>query len=121
MRCYGDKPLSFLAMNPGGGIPVAKINGRIMTESRDILAAIEGAFPEQRPLQPAPGSSAAAVAQPLYRLERELFSCWFRWLTGTYFNLYISIYTCTYVYACMYVCSFLQQRNQLYNQLYKHI
>jgi glutathione S-transferase len=83
MRCYGDKPLSFLAMNPGGGIPVAKINGRIMTESRDILAAIEGAFPEQRPLQPVPGSSAATVAQPLYRLERELFSCWFRWLTGT--------------------------------------
>ena len=34
MRCYGEKPRSFLSINPSGGIPVANIRGSIITESK---------------------------------------------------------------------------------------
>ena len=32
MRCYGDKPQSFMKMNPSGGIPVAIVKVRIGEE-----------------------------------------------------------------------------------------
>lgn len=52
MSCYGDKPASFLRMNPSGGIPVATIKGRTLSESNDIMAMLEEAFPQHRPLLP---------------------------------------------------------------------
>lgn len=79
MNCYGDKPAWFWAMQPSGGIPVAKLDGRVITESNEILMAIERGFPDSRPLLPADD----ARVQPLLRLERELFSSWFRWLTSS--------------------------------------
>ena len=34
MRCYGEKPRSFYALNPSGGIPVAIIRGKVIAESK---------------------------------------------------------------------------------------
>lgn len=34
MRCFGEKPSSFYKINPSGGIPVARIKGRIISESK---------------------------------------------------------------------------------------
>ena len=84
MNCYGDKPPWFWAMQPSGGIPVAKLGSEVIRESNDIIMAIERAFPE-RPLIPSAESEpdAHARVQPLLSLERELFSSWFRWLTSS--------------------------------------
>ena len=84
MNCYGDKPAWFWAMQPSGGIPVAKIDGQVIRESNDIVMALERAFPEQ-PLLPNPANDPEGHArvQPLLSLERELFSMWFRWLTSS--------------------------------------
>ena len=83
MNCYGEKPPSFWQMQPSGGIPVAVLDGAIIRESNDILLAIERAFPELRPLLPTESDAAYARVNPLLRLERELFSAWFRWLTSS--------------------------------------
>ncbi|KOO32848.1 glutathione s-transferase [Chrysochromulina tobinii] len=84
MNCYGDKPAWFWAMQPSGGIPVAKLDGQVIRESNDIIMAIERAFPEH-PMLPNEAylPDQAARTQPLFRLERELFNAWFRWMTSS--------------------------------------
>ena len=84
MNCYGDKPAWFWAMQPSGGIPVAKIDGRVIRESNDIIQVIEDTFPDHKPMLPTEASDPEAFrrARPLLGLERELFSAWFRWLTS---------------------------------------
>jgi len=69
-------------MQPSGGIPVAKLDGDVIRESNDILAAIEDAFPE-RPLIPPASDPTRVRVTPLLQLERQLFSAWFRWLTSS--------------------------------------
>ena len=81
MRCYGDKPASFLKIQPGGQIPVVIINGRVYGQSNDILLALES-LSSKKSLNPP--SSLQAQAQQLYRLERQLFSAWMGWLTSGY-------------------------------------
>mmetsp|Transcript_30917 Transcript_30917/g.91861 ORF Transcript_30917/g.91861 Transcript_30917/m.91861 type:complete len:474 (-) Transcript_30917:252-1673(-) len=78
MNCYGDKPAWFWAIQPSGGIPVAKLDGQVIRESNDIIMAVEEAFPD-RPLLP----QGDPRVRPLLSLERELFSAWFRWLTSS--------------------------------------
>jgi len=80
MRCYGDKPASFLKMQPGGQIPVAIINGRVYGQSNDILQALEGLPQSKRSLSPP--ANLQSQAQQLYTLERQLFSGWMGWLTS---------------------------------------
>ena len=82
MNCYGSKPPAFLAIQPSGGIPVARLDGQTIRESNDILQAIEDAFPE-RPLIPPQGDPRSARVRPLLTLERQLFSAWFGWLTSS--------------------------------------
>ena len=41
MRCYGDKPPSFLKKVPSGLLPVIELDGRVVTESADIMALLE--------------------------------------------------------------------------------
>jgi len=77
MNCYGDKPFDFLAKNPMGLLPVAEVDGQLVTDSNSILDVVEASFPEKRPLVP-PGQEAE-VSQ-LLRLERALFGAWFTWL-----------------------------------------
>ena len=81
MRCYGDKPPSFMAMQPSGQIPVAKIDGRVYGQSNDIIYAVEQLFPQHKSLSPPKGKEMEA--QQLLRLERTIFSAWMYWLTGS--------------------------------------
>ncbi|CAM9617532.1 unnamed protein product [Chrysoparadoxa australica] len=82
MSCYGSKPRSFLTINRSGAIPVAIIDGVVIKESNDIMMTLEETFPDHNPLLPPPGSLERDVASTLLRLERQLFSQWFRWLTS---------------------------------------
>ena len=78
MNCYGEKPAWFWAMQPSGGIPVAKLDGDVIRESNDIIMEVERAFPET-PLLPSEGDVGYERVRPLLGLEREIFSAWFRW------------------------------------------
>ncbi|WIA38465.1 hypothetical protein OEZ86_001788 [Tetradesmus obliquus] len=80
MRCYGDKPPSFLAKVPSGLLPVLEIDGRVVTESATIMALLEEQFPNHKPLMPAPNSPQRPRADQLMRLERRFFSDWLNWL-----------------------------------------
>eukprot|EP00892_Ulva_mutabilis_P007799 jgi/Ulvmu1/5391/UM022_0186.1 len=74
MRSYGDKPRSFLDKVPNGLLPVIELDGRVYTESMDIMMLLEKAFPERRMLPPAPplqpllAAGAAAVRSTTARL-----------------------------------------------------
>lgn len=52
IRCYGDKPASFMRVSRTGGLPVATIKGTTISESNDIINLLEKAFPEHNPLWP---------------------------------------------------------------------
>jgi glutathione S-transferase len=80
MRCYGEKPASFLRIQPGGQIPLAIIDGVAFRQSNDILLALEEKFPDHKSLTPP--RSLSSKAQEYSRLERQLFSAWMYWLTG---------------------------------------
>lgn len=41
MRSYGDKPRSFLEKVPSGLLPVIELDGRVYTESMDIMMLLE--------------------------------------------------------------------------------
>ena len=49
MRCYGDKKRSFTAKVPSGMLPVMEIDGRLLTESASIAAALEHVSGTQTP------------------------------------------------------------------------
>ena len=80
MRCYGNKPNSFMQINPSGGIPVAIIKGKIITESNDIMNVLEQTF-KTNPMYPINTIKLTRV-NSLLQLERRVFSCWFNWLTS---------------------------------------
>jgi len=80
MRCYGEKPASFMKIQPGGQIPVAIINGRVYGQSNDILRVLEE-LPQSK-LSLSPPADLRMRAEELYRLERQLFSGWMGWLTS---------------------------------------
>jgi len=80
MRCYGDKPPSFMAKVPSGLLPVLELDGRVVTESAVIMELLEREFPDNKPLMPRAGSPERARADQLMRLERKLFSDWLNWL-----------------------------------------
>lgn len=83
MRCYGDKPQSFLRMQPSGNIPVAEIDGVVYNQSNDIMYALETKFPESKSMLPSRDNEEEQMkAQKLLRLERTLFGAWMYWLTG---------------------------------------
>jgi len=80
MRCYGEKPASFMRVQPSGNIPVAVIDGRVYGQSNDIMYALEQLFPEHKSLSAPKGQEMKA--QQLLRLERQIFSAWMYWLTS---------------------------------------
>jgi len=81
LSCYGDKPSWFLDVCPSGMLPVAKIDGQIITESNDIMSALEEKFPDYKPLIP---KDKRDYVQRFLRLERQLFSVWFQWLRSPF-------------------------------------
>jgi glutathione S-transferase len=74
MFCYGEKESWYKRKVPSGMLPAIELDGRIITESDDILIALEQVF---SPL--GPGMKDPTVL-PMRRLERLLFRAWCSWL-----------------------------------------
>ena len=74
MRCYGRKEPWFLDRVPSGMLPALDLGGRLITESDEILMALEERF---GPLG-LPMNSGEALR--LRQLERLLFQAWCLWL-----------------------------------------
>lgn len=74
MFCYGQKERWYKDIVPSGMLPALKLDGQIITESDDVLLALESAF----------GSLGAGMQDsavlPLRQLERLLFRAWCGWL-----------------------------------------
>ncbi len=74
MFCYGEKERWYKKIVPSGMLPALELDGRIITESDDILLALEAAFgPLTHPMKD-------AKVVPLRQLERLLFRAWCTWL-----------------------------------------
>eukprot|EP00899_Mesostigma_viride_P026112 jgi/Mesvir1/6686/Mv08912-RA.2 len=86
MRCYGDKPREFLRKVPSGLLPVVELNGRVYTESADIMLMLEAEFPKHTPLLPPASDPARGEVRRLMTLERMFFSAWLQWLLGRWAN-----------------------------------
>ena len=77
MNCYGDKEGWYRQRVPSGMLPALELDGRLITESDAILAALEAAFgPLERSLE---DPKVLALRQ----LERRLFRAWCQWLCCT--------------------------------------
>lgn len=74
MFCYGEKERWYKQIVPSGMLPALELKGRVITESDDILIALEKEF---GPL--GKGMQDPAV-MPLRQLERLLFRAWCTWL-----------------------------------------
>jgi glutathione S-transferase len=74
MFCYGEKELWYKKIVPSGMLPAIALDGRIITESDDILIALEKVF----------GTLGLGMNDPqvvpVRRLERVLFRAWCEWL-----------------------------------------
>jgi glutathione S-transferase len=74
MFCYGEKESWYKRKVPSGMLPALEIDGHLITESDDILIALEQVFGSL-----GQGMKSPSV-QPLRRLERLLFRAWCSWL-----------------------------------------
>jgi glutathione S-transferase len=74
MFCYGQKESWYKSKVPSGMLPALELDGRIITESDDILIALERVFGVLNL-----GMEDSKVL-PLRRLERLLFRAWCNWL-----------------------------------------
>ena len=74
MFCYGEKEQWYKRKVPSGMLPALELDGRMITESDDILLALERAF---GPLTLGMEDSKVIVRR---RLERLLFRAWCNWL-----------------------------------------
>lgn len=74
MFCYGKKEQWYKDIVPSGMLPAVEIDGQIITESDDILMALERVFGKL-----GYGMQDSQVI-PLRRLERLLFRAWCNWL-----------------------------------------
>jgi glutathione S-transferase len=74
MFCYGTKEQWYKQIVPSGMLPAIELDGRIITESDDILIALEQVY----------GSLNYSMSDrkviPLRQLERLLFRAWCNWL-----------------------------------------
>ena len=74
MFCYGEKERWYKRIVPSGMLPAVELEGRVLTESDDILIALEKVY---GPL--GLGMKDSAI-MPLRQLERLLFRAWCTWL-----------------------------------------
>ncbi len=74
MFCYGQKEAWYKKLVPSGMLPALSIDDHIITESDDILMALENAFGTLGPGMRDPDML------PLRQLERLLFRAWCGWL-----------------------------------------
>ena len=74
MFCYGQKEAWYKRKVPSGMLPAVELDGRLITESDDILLALERAF------GPLTWGMQDPQVLPLRKLERLLFRAWCGWL-----------------------------------------
>ncbi len=74
MFCYGEKESWYKRKVPSGMLPALELDGRMITESDDILMALEQVF------KPLGRSMRDPLVIPLRQLERLLFRAWCSWL-----------------------------------------
>jgi glutathione S-transferase len=74
MFCYGEKESWYKRKVPSGMLPAVEIDDRMITESDDILIALERVF------GPLGAGMQDATVLPLRQLERLLFRAWCNWL-----------------------------------------
>jgi glutathione S-transferase len=74
MFCYGEKESWYKRKVPSGMLPAIELDGRLITESDDILVALEQSF------EPLGLSMNHPIVLPLRQLERLLFRAWCAWL-----------------------------------------
>ncbi|MEP0872683.1 glutathione S-transferase family protein [Trichocoleus desertorum AS-A10] len=74
MFCYGEKESWYKRKVPSGMLPAIELDGRLITESDDILIALEQVF------SPLGLSMKDPTVMPLRQLERLLFRAWCTWL-----------------------------------------
>ncbi|MBD0269172.1 MAG: glutathione S-transferase family protein [Cyanobacteria bacterium Co-bin8] len=74
MFCYGQKESWYKRKVPSGMLPALELDGRLITESDDILIALEQVF------GPLTWSMGDPKVVPLRQLERLLFRAWCTWL-----------------------------------------
>ncbi len=74
MFCYGEKERWYKRKVPSGMLPALELDGLMITESDDILLALEQAF------GPLTHSLQDPQVLPLRQLERVLFRAWCMWL-----------------------------------------
>jgi glutathione S-transferase len=74
MFCYGEKEAWYKRKVPSGMLPALELDGQIITESDDILLALERAF------GPLGLGMTAPQVLPMRQLERLLFRAWCSWL-----------------------------------------
>ncbi|MFZ4666207.1 MAG: glutathione S-transferase family protein [Prochlorotrichaceae cyanobacterium] len=78
MFCYGQKESWYKRKVPSGMLPALELDDRLITESDEILMALERVF------QPLGWSLEDPIVLPLRRLERSLFRAWCTWLCYPY-------------------------------------
>ncbi|MGA1476623.1 MAG: glutathione S-transferase family protein, partial [Prochlorothrix sp.] len=74
MFCYGEKERWYKQKVPSGMLPAIELQGKLITESDDILLALEQVFGSLNQ------SMTAPEVLPLRQLERLLFRAWCQWL-----------------------------------------
>lgn len=74
MFCYGQKEAWYKRKVPSGMLPALELDGQFITESDDILIALEQAF------GPLVWGLQDPQVMPLRKLERLLFRAWCSWL-----------------------------------------
>lgn len=80
MFCYGQKEAWYTRKVRSGMLPAIELAGRLITESDDILIALENTF------EPLGISLQSPEAMPLRQLERLLFRAWCGWLCQPSFS-----------------------------------
>jgi glutathione S-transferase len=74
MFCYGEKESWYKRKVPSGMLPAIELDGRIITESDDILIALEKTFGNLV------YGMTDSIVVPMRQLERLLFRAWCNWL-----------------------------------------
>ncbi|MBE9032179.1 glutathione S-transferase family protein [filamentous cyanobacterium LEGE 11480] len=74
MFCYGEKEQWYKRKVPSGMLPAIELDGKIITESDDILIVLEQVYGELQ------FAMADPRVMPMRRLERLLFRAWCNWL-----------------------------------------
>ncbi|KAL3701248.1 hypothetical protein R1sor_019270 [Riccia sorocarpa] len=82
MWCYGEKPEWYTKMVPSGLLPAVMLDGKLLTESLDIMLYLDSKFSEKNPMLPRPGTPQWSVLDEFLKLERKLVGAWMSRLKG---------------------------------------